>query len=167
MELIGIINKEQYPLNIEQIDDHHFRITVEDRVYDVDVREPDKDLFSILHGDRSFEVRTIKSKKGHVETHFFNDTYEVDIVEPLKLLLDAAAGSNAQGEATLEAEMPGKVLRILVEEGQEVEEEQGLLVLVAMKMENELGSPKKGKVKKILVGEGDSVESGAALIVVE
>ncbi|MDK2783686.1 MAG: glutaconyl-CoA/methylmalonyl-CoA decarboxylase subunit gamma, partial [Thermococcaceae archaeon] len=60
--------------------------------------------------------------------------------------------------------MPGKVLRILVREGDEVKAGQGLLVLEAMKMENEIPSPRDGVVKKILVKEGDTVDTGQPLI---
>ncbi|MDK2984260.1 MAG: pyruvate carboxylase subunit [Thermococcaceae archaeon] len=68
------------------------------------------------------------------------------------------------GENVVTAPMPGKVLRILVREGDEVKAGQGLLVLEAMKMENEIPSPKDGVVKKILVKEGDTVDTGQPLI---
>ncbi|MPW38553.1 oxaloacetate decarboxylase subunit alpha [Thermococcus sp. 101 C5] len=68
------------------------------------------------------------------------------------------------GENVVTAPMPGKVLRILVREGDEVKVGQGLLVLEAMKMENEIPSPKDGVVKKILVKEGDTVDTGQPLI---
>ena len=68
------------------------------------------------------------------------------------------------GEGVVTAPMPGKILRILVKEGEEVKTGQGLLILEAMKMENEIPSPKDGVVKKILVKEGDTVDTGQALI---
>ncbi|WP_457750853.1 biotin/lipoyl-containing protein, partial [Thermococcus sp.] len=71
------------------------------------------------------------------------------------------------GEGVVTAPMPGKILRILVKEGDEVKTGQGLLVLEAMKMENEVSSPKDGIVKRILVTEGDTVDSGQALIELE
>ncbi len=60
--------------------------------------------------------------------------------------------------------MPGKILKILVKEGDQVKTGQGLLVLEAMKMENEIPAPKDGIVKKILVKEGDTVNTGDPLI---
>ena len=63
--------------------------------------------------------------------------------------------------------MPGKIVKILVGEGDEVEQGQGLVVVEAMKMENEIKSPKAGVVKKVGVEEGETVESGALLVVVE
>jgi biotin carboxyl carrier protein len=63
--------------------------------------------------------------------------------------------------------MPGKIVKVLVEEGNEVDQGDGLVIVEAMKMENEIKSPKAGVVKKIGVAEGDIVEAGALLIIVE
>jgi biotin carboxyl carrier protein len=76
----------------------------------------------------------------------------------------AGAGEGAQ---RVLAPMPGRVVRVLVKNGDEVALRQGLIVVEAMKMENELGSPKAGRVKEIAVSEGASVEAGRLLVVVE
>ncbi|AMQ17692.1 sodium-extruding oxaloacetate decarboxylase subunit alpha [Thermococcus peptonophilus] len=68
------------------------------------------------------------------------------------------------GEGVVTAPMPGKILRVLVKEGEQVKTGQGLLILEAMKMENEIPAPKDGVVKKILVKEGDTVNTGDPLI---
>ncbi len=68
------------------------------------------------------------------------------------------------GEGVVTAPMPGKILRILVKEGEEVKTGQGLITLEAMKMENEIPAPKNGTIKKILVKEGDTVNTGDPLI---
>lgn len=169
MELVGIIGKQSYPLKVEKLSDDQYRITVEDRVYEVNARELSPNLYSLLHGSNSHEVRFHQSpsKKDQMEIEFHSHTVALTMTDPMSLLLDAAGGGGRKGGATLEAAMPGKVQRILVKEGDTVEEDQGLLVLVAMKMENELGSPSTGTVKKILVAEGDNVEGGTPLIVIE
>ena len=63
--------------------------------------------------------------------------------------------------------MPGKVLRVLVQPGQDVAARQPLVVVEAMKMENELSSPRAGRVKDVAAVEGQSVEAGRVLIIVE
>ena len=63
--------------------------------------------------------------------------------------------------------MPGRVLRVLVAVGDEVAHRQGLVVVEAMKMENELTAPKAGKVTEVAVTEGMSVEAGRLLVVIE
>ena len=63
--------------------------------------------------------------------------------------------------------MPGRVVRVLVKPGDEVAARQGLVVVEAMKMENELAAPRAGRVKEVAVTEGQSVEAGRLLVVVE
>lgn len=65
------------------------------------------------------------------------------------------------------AQMPGKIIRIKVQEGQEVEKDQPLLVMEAMKMENEIRAPQPGKMSQIKVTEGQTVETGADLVLIE
>lgn len=77
---------------------------------------------------------------------------------------DAAAG---KGPQKILAPMPGKVVKVLVKPGDEVAARQGVVVVEAMKMENELKSPKAGTVSEVRAIEGTSVEAGAVLIVVE
>ena len=71
------------------------------------------------------------------------------------------------GRQQVVAPMPGKVVKVLVKEGDSVRVRQGLVVVEAMKMENELRSPKDGRVARVLVDEGTLVESGRPLVVVE
>jgi biotin carboxyl carrier protein len=76
-------------------------------------------------------------------------------------------GSRADGEQTIVAPMPGRIVRLLVSRGDEVAARQPVIVVEAMKMENELRSPKTGRVKDISVDAGDSVEAGRVLAVIE
>jgi biotin carboxyl carrier protein len=82
--------------------------------------------------------------------------------------LRAAPGDVAiAGEQRVLAPMPGRVLRVLVKPGDLVTARQGLVVVEAMKMENELTSPKGGLIKEVAVSEGQSIESGRLLVIVE
>ena len=78
-----------------------------------------------------------------------------------------AAGAQATGPQRVRAPMPGKVVRVLVKPGDEVKARQGLVVVEAMKMENELRAARDGRVRDVAVAEGQSVEAGAVLLVVE
>jgi len=77
------------------------------------------------------------------------------------------ADAHARGEQTVVAPMPGRVVRVLVGAGDEVNARQPIVVVEAMKMENELRSPKAGRVKDVAVTPGTSVEAGRVLIVIE
>jgi len=71
------------------------------------------------------------------------------------------------GEVELRAPMPGKIVKILVQEGAAIEANHGVLVMEAMKMQNEIKSPKAGVVKRIAVAEAAAVNSGELLAIVE
>ncbi len=79
----------------------------------------------------------------------------------------ADSGSHARGEQAVVAPMPGRVVRILVSVGDDVAVRQAVIVVEAMKMENELRSPKAGRVKDVAVAAGASVEAGRVLVVIE
>ena len=79
----------------------------------------------------------------------------------------ADTGRQAHGEQPVVAPMPGRVVRVLVAPGDEVAARQGVVVVEAMKMENELRAPKKGRVKDVSVSPGTSVEAGRVLVVIE
>ena len=75
-----------------------------------------------------------------------------------------AHGTTGAGPQRLTAPMPGKIVRVLVQPGAEVKAKQGLIVMEAMKMENELRAPKAGRVREVLVSEGQSVDAGTPLV---
>jgi biotin carboxyl carrier protein len=77
------------------------------------------------------------------------------------------AGAQGSGPQRVTAPMPGKVVRVLVKAGDTVQPRQGLVVVEAMKMENELRAARAGHVREVFVAEGQSVEAGTALIVIE
>ena len=91
--------------------------------------------------------------------------FEVD--DPRSLQGRRGAGTGTEGPRPLKAPMPGRVVRMLVEVGDEVAEGQGMAVIEAMKMQNELKSPKAGRVVRVGVAGGDTVGSGDVLVVVE
>jgi biotin carboxyl carrier protein len=79
----------------------------------------------------------------------------------------AESDSQLQGRQRVSVPMPGKVMAVLVSEGDVVEKGQGLVIVEAMKMENEVRSPSAGTVKDIRVKAGDTVVGGAVLVIVE
>ncbi len=93
--------------------------------------------------------------------------YGFEVDDPRSLQGRRGAGAGTEGPRPVKAPMPGRVVRLLVEVGDEVEEGQGVVVIEAMKMQNELKSPKAGRVVRVGVAVGDTVGSGDVLVVVE
>jgi biotin carboxyl carrier protein len=95
------------------------------------------------------------------------DYFGVTVRDPRSLRARRRSATAEDGIKKITAPMPGKVVRILVAAGAEVEAGQSVLVIEAMKMQNELKSPKKGILRKITVSEGAAVEAGRILAEVE
>jgi biotin carboxyl carrier protein len=93
--------------------------------------------------------------------------YGFEVEDPRSLQGRRGAGAGTEGPRPVKAPMPGRVVRLLVEAGEDVEEGQGVVVIEAMKMQNELKSPKTGRVVRVGVVVGDTVGSGDVLVVVE
>ena len=91
----------------------------------------------------------------------------LSVIDPRKLRRTGAYGGGIGGKADIKAPMPGKVVKVLVEDGQEVESDQGIVVLEAMKMENELRSPVRGTVTRLSAAVGDAVDIGHIIAVIE
>jgi len=87
--------------------------------------------------------------------------------DPRSLRGRRGAGDGAAGPRTVKAPMPGRIVRVLVSEGDEVAEQQGVIVIEAMKMQNELKAPRAGRVARIAVAVDATVGSGEPLIVIE
>jgi len=140
----------------------------EDQIDALDSISLDKTKFHVLKDSQSYQTEIVhndflnKSYKVKV-----NDSeYEVSIATELDQLikeLGFEVGSSKQVNA-IKAPMPGLILNIHVEVGQEVQENDPLLILEAMKMENSFNSPRAGKIKSILVEKGQAVDKGQLLI---
>jgi biotin carboxyl carrier protein len=159
--------KEQVPVDIEDRGDGHYALTIAGERHDVDAVTLDHGAVSLLIDGRSYDVE-LDEVGDEVQVLVEGQLLVVDVADERTLRLRAgAAGFTVTGKATLTAPMPGKVVRVLVAPGATVTEGQGLLVVEAMKMENELKSPKAGTVVEVFAKEGSAVEANAKLLTVE
>jgi biotin carboxyl carrier protein len=120
---------------------------------------------SMRLGDRCYEVKC-EHLAGGLRIWIGQESVEVEVRDP-RSLRSRARASDEHGVKKLTAPMPGKVVRVLVEQGAQVEAGAGILVVEAMKMQNEVKSPKKGTVQKLLVRQGAAVNTGDVLAIVE
>ena len=141
-----------------------YEVTVDGTVHVVDARKLESNFYSLLVDGRSYEV-SVEGEDEEFEVRHGAFLRTVRLVDPLRAASGAALADT--GRAVIKAVMPGRVVRLLAEEGQQVEAGQGLLVLEAMKMENEVAAPREGTVSSIKVTTGDTVETGQELMVVD
>lgn len=132
----------------------------------IDWRRPQRGIYSLLIEDRSFEV-FVEPSDGHLAVHLRSRSYQVRAhdVRRHRQAVDADAASD--GTIRITAPIPGRVARVLVAPGQQVARGDGIVVVEAMKMENELRAPRDGVIGDVAVEEGQGVDGGALLATIE
>jgi biotin carboxyl carrier protein len=145
-------------------DDGRYVVELDGRRIEVDAHKLEGDFFSILIGDRSYEVSVERRREGYHVRHGASERL-VAFSDRSRRAREALGG--ADGPARVVSVMPGKVVRVLAAAGDAVTQGQGLVVVEAMKMENEIAAPKDGTLKSVDVQPGQAVEAGALLAVVE
>src|SRR5947209_6206246 len=122
--------------------------TVDDRRYEIEAREPEPGAYLLQAGGRVYECRVgeMLADGGAIEVETGAQIFQIGLRDPKRLRRSAEASAQASGRAQVLAAMPGKVVRVVVEQGAQVEAGDALVVVEAMKMQNELKSPKAGTV---------------------
>jgi biotin carboxyl carrier protein len=142
---------------------------IDGRSYQLEVQELAVGRYALMCEGRVFECRaegTPESGKT-VEVFVGNRPFPIAITDPKRLRSAATATAHADGAARIIAPMPGKVVRVLVEAGAQVETGDGIVVVEAMKMQNEMKAPKAGKVSSLNVQQGATVNAGDVLAIIE
>lgn len=162
MKYITTIDNQEF--EIEVVDERHVRIG--DRLLQVDFESVSgQPVFSLIVDGKSYESFVYQGDEDW-EVLLRGRQYQVKIEDEREKRLKAAAGGGLAegGEFLLKAPMPGLIVSILVEEGQEVKKGQVMLILESMKMQNELKSPRDGKIGRVRVKAGESVEQKQTLL---
>lgn len=157
--------------NVELVskEDNKVVITIDNRTYDLDVVMAQNGVCSILHEGKSYNAELKRSDNGKsyiVNTHFH--TFPVQIVDlQTKYLKNRRKDDTDELQDRIFSPMPGKVVKILVKEGDAVEPGQSMIVIEAMKMQSEYKVKKGCTIKRIMVAEGDTIDGGQTLITLE
>ena len=144
-----------------------YNIALDGQVIDANATMLAPNTVSVLMGGQSFEVHVTPSLDDRVKLQSGPHEFTARIEDPRAWRGRRHGTLEAEGRQQIVAPMPGKVIRLLVNAGEEVEAGQGLVVVEAMKMQNEIRSPKKGKVERLQVTEGQNVNAGEVLAWVE
>jgi biotin carboxyl carrier protein len=145
--------------------DGRWSCRLDGRELEVDAVLARTDVLSLRVGNTAYEIK-LERVGSDLNLWVGSRRFVVEVRDPRSLRGRARTG-DAKGPKKITAPMPGKVVRLLVREGQEVEPGAGVAVVEAMKMQNEIKSPKKGTVQVILVSEGAAVNAGDVLAIVE
>ncbi len=166
MSYVGTIGEKEVRIEVSEAGVGRYRVLIDGQEHLVDAWQVQSTVWSVLSGTTSYEV-DVQGRDEEYEVLIDGDCYKFSLMNEQRKALMRAGGKGAAGKAMVTSPMPGKVVKLLVNEGEEVKVDQGVIVVEAMKMENELKASVSGKVKEIFVKEGEVVESGAKLLLVE
>lgn len=144
------------------------QLTIDGKVFDAQVSQPEPGLFTIIINNKIYSTRAFRSgNSGNSEIIVNGKAISVSAQDKKSYQGKNGSGGGAGGKSVISAPMPGKIVRILLKEGDDVEAKQGVIIVEAMKMQNEVLSPKTGKVASIKVTEGQVINAGDVMVVIE
>jgi len=169
----GLSNKSTFEVLIEgkretievRRSNNRTQIFFRGQLMDVDAVEISANSFSLIIGGRSYDA-VVAGVDGTFQVLVNGVSFEISMLNPKELRHIAPSLFDAAGPVPVVAAMPGKVVKLLVKAGDRVHEGQGVAVIEAMKMQNELKSPKAGKIDQVNVIENQTVNAGETLVVV-
>ena len=146
-------------------------VDVDGRHYEIELREKAPGEYVLLNGVKVYKCR-VQQRHDSLSLESFEvvmngESYEVSIVDPKRLRSGESLAAHHAGAAEIVSPMPGKIVRVLVQAGASVDGGAGVIVVEAMKMQNEMKAPKAGVVVSINAKEGDTVNAGDVLAVIE
>lgn len=165
MKYVTTIDDREYIIEI--LDEHH--VVVDGVTYEVDFESVSgQPVHSLLVNEKSYEAYVYPSDEGW-QVLLHGTLYQLHVEDERERRLRASLGGGPaeHGEFHLKSPMPGMIVAVPVEEGQEVKKGDVLVVLESMKMQNELKSPRVGTISRVRVRPGDNVEQRETLLSIE
>jgi len=158
------LNDQEHELVINEVNGK-LRVQVDDRDYEIEVHNSEGTSYLLFENQQVYECRVEPTHKSQerFEVDLKGSNHSVLVIDPRRLRTDENSDRHHHGQTEIVAQMPGKVVRVLVEAGASVEKGTGVVVVEAMKMQNEMRSPRTGVVVAVNVTPGDTVNAGEVL----
>ena len=157
------IDNETIALDLEERDDR-VRATAGARAYDLAVARPEEGIYLLFLGDSVYEAR-VSGDANSWRVTVRGEAFTAAVID--RKHRRASADQADSGQKQLVAPMPGKVVRLLRQAGEEIAAGEGVVIVEAMKMQNEIKAPKAGTLLDVLVREGDTVAANQVLALIE
>jgi biotin carboxyl carrier protein len=143
------------------------QMSLDGTIHSARVSEPEPGLFTVIINDHVYRCVPDRMAGGAAEIIVNGRRIPLSVRDPRSRRTGTAGAAESSGRVTLTAPMPGKIVRVLKAAGDEVAAEQGILIVEAMKMQNEVLSPRNGRLVEIRVTEGQTVNAGETLAIIE
>lgn len=160
------LDGREFPVELKR-DGRRIAAVIDGREIEYDASEVEPGIFLLNNDGNNYEAAiSMKADGGYLAT-VRGFEVELELIDPKRLRGGVSGGDDAGGRAEIKSAMPGKIVRLIAAAGDEIAKGDGVLVVEAMKMQNELRSSRDGIVKEIAVAEGDTVGAGQLLAVIE
>jgi len=153
-------------IGLRETGDGIYEITIDGRTIHVDAVRSGPTVYSVIEDGQQFEAMVDEKGAHGFDVLVAGRIFHLESLDERTRLLAQSASPVLTGPQTIVAEMPGKVVKVVMAAGEAVREGQGVVLVEAMKMENEIPSPIAGVVTEVAVSEGQTVEAGALLFTV-
>ncbi len=177
MKFVGVAEDLEHFISVDDHDksDGLYTVILDNKTYKVDAKTMPSEIVTALIDNKSYDLDLDEKDHsndpldGRISVRVKGRVLRLEMLEERRKKMKDAQNSRfvQSGICHIKSPMPGKILRYLVKEGDEVTEGQGLVVIEAMKMENEIQAPKSGLVKSIFAKEHDAVETLSLLLIIE
>ncbi|NOY37262.1 MAG: biotin/lipoyl-binding protein [Chlorobi bacterium] len=169
IELEIEINEREIHAQLLEKQENRVTVQLGDKVYELDVVRVEEGIYSIIHHGKSYEFEVTNGTGNKVfQVSSTCKSWEVQLIDAeMRYARNRNKGALENGENSISSPMPGKVVKIPVNVGQEVEEGETLIIISAMKMESEYKAPHKATIKEILTEEGATIEGHQPLILLD
>jgi biotin carboxyl carrier protein len=169
MRYLATLKGAEHDFEFEEVGAHSYLVMLGGRRFEVDLRRVGPGSFSVLIGNRSFDFDVTPDGEEMVVVSG-SGAWRVGLINERRRAMREAEkriGRKVSGRVELKAMMPGRVVNVMVKPDDQVTSGQGVLTIEAMKMENEIKTPKAGKVIEVRVEAGQTVEKGEVLAIIE
>ncbi len=152
-----------FDVQVERLDDHRFRVLIEGIEEIIDLRAHGGGRYSWLASKQVVSV-SVQGALPQISVTLAGNIVPVDVADSVLASPLVLAPCGPQGSIAVRTPIPGRIVRVLVKTGDDVPAGGAMVIVEAMKMENEIRAPRKGVVAAIKVGEGDAVDAGQELL---
>lgn len=162
MKLFAEIKNQTHKIKIERKAEKIFA-EIDEKYYELEASEPEPNVFLLKYNNQIYQAYVAPNNLVSLGKHQF----EITLTDPKRLRGSSVTSEQNDGASEIKTAMPGKVVRVLVDQGSEIKQGESVIVVEAMKMQNEMKSPKDGVIKEIRFHEGSTVNAGDILVVIE
>ena len=160
-------NDDQANIEILNREGNNIEVLIDDRKYNLDIVEVETGVYSILLDGKSYNVELILNDNKNYTVNTLYNSFEIEVIDAETRYLNSRKKDDGDDASFISTPMPGKVVKVLVKEGDEVKGGDTVVIVSAMKMESEYKVVNDKTIKKVLVKEGDTIEGNQPLILLE